>query len=84
MGVTLMCLAGSAASLYNVFSDNSALKKQAELTACPSGCFQLLGEQRSPITQTFTYQVQAENTRSERVNCLRGFLLVGTYSCNRE
>lgn len=81
MSVTLLCLAGSAASVYNVFADNSALKKQAELEACPEGCFQLLGEQRSPVTQAFTFQLQAENTKTQRVECLRDFLLVGAYHC---
>lgn len=92
MAITLCCLGGSIAALYNVYHDNRDLRARAEGIACapsdgPSGggskCAQLLGEQRTPFSQVFTFQSQRGQAATTRVNCTRALVLVGSYECLR-
>lgn len=80
--VAVACLVGSAGAIYNVNFDVAPLQKQAESVACgASGCRQLTGLERTPFAQRFTFQVQAESAKTMRVECTRGLLLFGDYSC---
>jgi hypothetical protein len=82
--VAVLCIGGSVLAIYNVNSDVSALQKQAELEACgDKGCAQLTGMQRNPTSQLFTFQVQANSAKTAQIECTRGFLLFGAYTCKR-
>lgn len=82
MLVTLFFLGGSVASIYNVYSDNTELRKQASVLGCGAeGCFKMLGEQRSPLNQTFTFQVEGNRAETRTVHCARAGFLVGDYKC---
>jgi hypothetical protein len=83
--VAVLCLLGSAFALYNVYSDVSALQARASEVACgPAGCSQLIGRERTPLSQTFTFQVRKGSAATVRVVCRRGMLLFGDYDCLRE
>jgi hypothetical protein len=79
--VAVLCLVGTFFSIYNVKSDIGPLQKQAESVACPDGCAQLLGLQRMPTSQTFTFQVKVNQAETRTIECTRDFLLVGDYHC---
>lgn len=82
--VTIGCLAASALALYNVYSDVGPVQGLAAETACGAeGCAQLIAMERTPISQTFTFQVQSNSSRTERVVCRKSLLLVGKYACER-
>ena len=79
--IAVLCLVGSFFAIYNVQSDVGPLQKQAESVACPDGCAQLLGLQRMPTSQTFTFQVKANQAETRRIECRREFWLIGDYHC---
>jgi hypothetical protein len=80
--ITVVCLVGSAGAIYNVQGDISALQTRAEKMACgPNSCERLLGLQRQPTSQTFTFQVEARSSRTKIIECSPAFLLFGEYDC---
>ncbi len=82
--VAVACLGGSALAIYNVNFDIAPLQKQAETEACGAdGCAQAIAISRSPISQNFTFQVQANSAQMQKVECTRSLLLAGDYSCKR-
>ncbi len=82
--VAVLCLAGSAMAIYNVNSDVGPLQKTAETIACGAdGCKQLVGLQRMPTSTEFTFQVQENSSRLQKVECARAFLLFGDYDCKK-
>ncbi len=83
--VAVLCIGGSVAAIYNVNSDVAALQKTAEGIACGNdGCLQLLGIQRMPTSQQFTFQVQKGSAETAIVECTRSVLLFGEYTCKRQ
>jgi hypothetical protein len=81
---TLVCLAATAATVYNVYSDNSELEKAAERTACggtSADCRpQMTRTDRSPFAQTFEFVVSKRNLPIT-VRCARSAILLGDYTC---
>lgn len=80
--ITVLCLVGSAGAIYNVQGDISALQKRAEEMACGTrSCERLLGLQRQPTSQTFTFQLEAGSAQTKIIECSPSFLLFGEYQC---
>ena len=79
--VAVLCLVGSFFAIYNVQSDVAPIQAQAEQVACPKGCAQLLGMTRTPIKNTFTFQVESNSAQTKTIDCERSMILVGEYSC---
>jgi hypothetical protein len=81
-GLMFLCLAGSAAAIYNVVADNGDLEKQAEKTACgdaTGGCRpQMTRMERTPFAQSFEF---ATSKGTVAVKCVRAAVLVGDYAC---
>jgi hypothetical protein len=81
-GLTVLCLVATVLSLYNVYSDDSAIVKRAETQACGgSGCVRMLRAERTPIGHDFTFQVSLQPAATRSVECRRAFLLVGDVDC---
>jgi hypothetical protein len=83
MTISLLCLAGSAAALYNVYHDNTELKATAERIACEKACFKFLGEQRTPFSQVFSYQPDSSRAETRVIECTRQAIFVGSYTCRQ-
>ncbi len=85
MGITVFCFVGSFAALYNVYSDNTELRQRAEAIGCgeAQSCAKMLGEQRTPFAQTFTFQVETNKSETAIVKCERALILFGDYGCNK-
>ena len=86
--VMAICLGVTALGLNNVYGGNEEVVKLAEKTACgaPECSFNKLRQERSPISQSFTFQVKTVEKGRERgatadVECKRSYFLVGEYSC---
>ncbi len=86
--VAALCLGVTALGLANTYGDNSGVVAQAERAACGSGTcsYEKLREERSPLSQSFTFQVKLTERGKERgatadVECRRPYLLVGDYAC---
>jgi hypothetical protein len=80
--LSLLLLVATALGLYNVYSDNGAVVKLAELTGCGEhGCVRLLRSRRTPLAQTFTFQTSVQPQRTRDIGCERAYLLVGSFSC---
>jgi hypothetical protein len=81
---TVLCLAATAAAIYNVYSDNSEVEKTAERAACEStlaGCTaQMTRLDRSPFAQTFEFATR-KHTSPVTVRCARSWVLMGDYTC---
>ncbi len=82
-------LVGTAFGLYNVYGDNADVKAAAQKMACgerPCTASQTR-ESRSPIAQSFTYQIELTEKGKPRrsasvdVECRRAYYLVGEMSC---
>jgi hypothetical protein len=83
-GLSLLLLLATALGLYNVYGDNTAVRRLAEHTACGErGCVRLLGARRTPLSQSFTFQTSVQPQRSAQVGCERSYLLVGEFTCSR-
>ncbi|MFZ5894058.1 MAG: hypothetical protein ACOY0T_23545 [Myxococcota bacterium] len=86
---TILLLSGTVLGLYNVYSDNADVRALGEKTACSNRPCKatVTRESRSPIAQTFTYQVElSEKGKTSRgasvdVECQRAYFLVGEYRC---
>jgi len=87
--VVAVCLGVTAVGLANTYGDNAAVVQQAEQAACGglTGCsYEKLREERSPLAQSFTFQVKLTERGKDRaatadVECRRAYVLVGEYSC---
>ena len=86
----LLCIAVTVLGLINVYGDNSAVLSLAQKTACgKEGCsYTTLRQERSAITQSFTFQTKLsqkgsrDKTWSVDVECKREYVLIGDYRCN--
>lgn len=82
-GLTVLCLLATVVSLYNVYSDDSAIVKRAETQACgASRCVRMLRAERTPIGHDFTFQVSVQPPATRSVKCRRALLLVGDMDCS--
>jgi hypothetical protein len=86
--IVAVCLAATAFGLANTYGDDTAVVALAERTACGSGScsYEKLREERSPFSQSFTFQVRLTEKGRERaatadVECRRAYVLVGEYAC---
>lgn len=85
--ITIVLLGATGLGLYNVFSDNTEVRKLAESTACgaPDCSVALTREAKNPIAQTFTFQTDMRQAGQKQptveVSCHRALYLVGEYSC---
>ena len=86
--VPMICLVLVGLGLANTYGDNAEVVSLAQKTACGSpGCsFNTLRQERSPFSQSFTFQVKTVQKGRERgasadVTCKRAYVLVGEYGC---
>ncbi|HEY3497882.1 MAG TPA: hypothetical protein VGK73_24455 [Polyangiaceae bacterium] len=86
--VMAICLGVTALGLANTYGDNADVVKLAQARACGSeGCsFQTLRQERSPFSQSFTFQVSLTEKGKQRgatadVKCARAYVLLGDYAC---
>jgi hypothetical protein len=80
--LTILLLLAAVVSLYNVYSDNTEVVKNAEALACGNAaCVRLLRAERTPVRQSFTFQTSLQPARTRDVRCERAYLLVGTFGC---
>ncbi|HSU37960.1 MAG TPA: hypothetical protein VLJ38_00300 [Polyangiaceae bacterium] len=86
--VIAVCLGVTALGLANTYGDNAGVVALAERTACGAGncAYEKLREERSPLSQSFTFQVRLTEKGRERaatadVECRRAYLLAGEYAC---
>lgn len=86
---SVLLLLGTGLGLYNVYGDNAAVHALAEKAACSNRpcSAKVTRESRSPISQSFTYQVElsesgkAKRAASVDVECKRAAVLLGDYTC---
>ena len=86
--VMALCLGVTALGLANTYGDNAEVAKLAQTKACGTeGCsFETLRQERSPFSQSFTFQVKLTEKGKSRgatadVKCARAYVLVGDYAC---
>jgi hypothetical protein len=86
--VMAICLGLTALGLANTYGDNAEVEKLAQRTACGAeGCsYTTLRQERSPFSQSFTFQVRLTERGKERgatadVKCSRAYVLLGDYAC---
>ena len=82
------CLGVTALGLRNTYGDNSEVIALAQRTACgtPGCAVNTLRQERSPFSQSFSFQVKTVERGRERgasgdVECKRSWVLVGDYGC---
>jgi hypothetical protein len=82
IAIFVLCVAFSAAAVYNVFSDNAEVERKAAAVACgeqgPSCRAQVTRMERTPFGQTFE---MATPKRTVSVKCARAYVMVGEYGC---
>lgn len=83
-----ICLGLTALGLRNVYGSNEEIKKLGERAACgaPECSFNMLRENRSPLSTSYTFQVKTVEKGRERgatadVECKRAYVLLGDWSC---
>ena len=88
MVVAALCLGVTALGLANTYGDNADVVTLAQRTACGSGScsYQTLRQDRSALSQSFTFQVRLTERGRERaatadVECKRAYVLLGDYGC---
>jgi hypothetical protein len=81
VSVSVIFLLGTALSIYNMHSDNSALVQEAEQLACRGRCIRLIRMERSPFAQSFTFQTSIERQTTTTLQCQRELVLLGEYHC---
>ena len=86
--VMAVCLGITALGLNNVYGGNADVVALAQRTACGSNecAHNTLRQERSPLSQSFTFQVKTVEKGRERgatadVECKRSYVLLGDYSC---
>jgi hypothetical protein len=88
--LSMLLLGGTLLGLYNVYSDNADVHALAEKQACGARpcSARITRESRSPIGQSFTYQVElkekAKRGASVDVECQRAYFLLGEYRCTAQ
>jgi hypothetical protein len=89
MLVAAACLGVTALGLANTYGDNTEVVTLAQHAACGSGScsYQTLRQDRSALSQSFTFQVRLTEKGRERaatadVECKRAYVLLGDYACN--
>lgn len=78
--LSVLLLVLTVLGLYNVYGDNASVVKLAEQTACEDCERNLVQATRSPLAQTFSFQID-KTTTVVAVNCQRSLYLVGDYAC---
>lgn len=86
--VMAICLGATALGLANTYGDNAEVLAKAQRAACGGATcsYEKLREERSPFSQSFTFQVKLTERGKERgatadVECRRAYALVGEYGC---
>lgn len=79
--ISVFFLSATALALYNTHGDNTELIAEAETLACQGRCIKLVGMERTPIGQAFTFQTSLERQTTVHVTCRRTFYLLGPYQC---
>jgi hypothetical protein len=81
--VSVLFLAASALTLYNLYGNNDAVVRQAEGVACGGKpCVRLIRAERSAFAQSFTFQISVQPPATASVRCERAYVLLGAYSCS--
>ncbi len=88
--IMAVCLGITALGLANTYGDNADVVAKADRAACGGGAcsYQKLREERSPLSQSFTFQVSLTERGKQRgasadVECRRAYVLLGEYACQR-
>jgi hypothetical protein len=80
--ISLLFLAASALTLYNLYGSNDSVVRQAEGIACSGKpCVRLIRAQRSAFAQSFTFQISLTPPATAAVSCERAYVLLGAYDC---
>jgi hypothetical protein len=82
--IIVLCLAFSAAAIYNVFADNGEAERMAATLACGAkpGCQTVTTRvERTPFGQSFTIEKVDTPKRTADVMCRRAYVMVGEYHC---
>lgn len=80
--VSLLFLAASALTLYNLYGNNDAVVARAESVACSGKpCVRLIRAERSAFGQSFTFQISVQPPATADVECKRAQVVVGAYEC---
>src|ERR1043166_5775188 len=86
--VAALCLGVTALGLANTYGDNADVVALAQRTACGGGAcsYETLKQDRSALSQSFTFQVRLTEKGRERaatadVECKREYVLVVAYAC---
>jgi len=82
--IPALCIGLTAAGLYNVYGDSSAVTALAERTACgtPGCAVKMIEYSRTPFNHAYTFQLDVKTGRVTQVACTRAFLFLGDYSCS--
>ena len=84
--VAVLCIGISVLGLINVYGDNKDVLAMAEKVACAerSQCTgRMTRLSRTPIGQSFTFQVDVKPQTTVDVDCNRSAYLLGAWSCER-
>jgi len=88
--IAVVCLGATVLGLANTYGDNADTVSKAQREACGSGAcsYEKLREERSPLSQTFTFQVKLTERGKERaatadVECRRAYVFFGDYACKK-
>ena len=86
--VAAVCLGVTALGLANTYGDNAEVVSLAQHAACGGGAcsYETLKQDRSALSQSFTFQVHLTERGHERaasadVDCKRAYVLLGDYAC---
>lgn len=86
--IAAVCLGVTALGLANTYGDNAEVVALAQHSACGSSTcsYETLRQERSPLAQSFTFQVRLTEKGRERaatadVECRRAYVIVGEYTC---
>jgi hypothetical protein len=80
--ISLLFLAASALTLYNLYGNNDAVVARAEALACNGKpCVRLIRAERSAFGQSFTFQISVRPPATADVECERAHVVVGAYAC---
>jgi hypothetical protein len=84
--ILLLCIGVSTLGLINVYGDNKDVVAMAEKIACaerPQCTARMTRMSRTPIGQSFTFQVDVKPVATVDVDCNRSAYLLGAWSCQR-
>jgi hypothetical protein len=84
--VLALCIGVTVLGLINVYGDNAQVVAMAEKTACGDRA-QCTGRMtrmsRTPIGNSFTFQVDVKPPATVDVDCNRSAYLLGDWSCKK-